>query len=553
MKKASSKKSYRELKEDPYIKAPALAWLLDRKLLYISVATAFALVVSGFLYQGLKSYEEAVAPPEDVSPYLQINPSRSIGVNWGTELLKNSHGVEGWEVKDSVQPNHGFLQDATGGTAGEVPVTLLATQVASSGPVRSFVQVYGAGQARRQYDFYVEKLAARGPVDSAQVTESGIMGAKFELGFILAAGDSIVGAQTSDNALRDRLFAEHSSEVESTLLASKCASVAAVDEAKRSIYFDPNGFEGLLESKRIEPQVNASYLPTLQGIGAKEISNPYAVAPEAPLPAVLPTLPAEVAKPTIQPGPATIADFSSTASYRVQDPIGPGCGWSWSAQNPLEYDDADLEAAKSSTVAKVQNEVNDKTQGYVDSKIGWARVVALTAPALDSWNRYTESVNSVHAKWDKLVADREALRPAWDQYLVAHESWATFDARKAASDKAYNEELKQCLADRKTHDEWEKEWGADALKKKQDEWRDRKQKESEDKPRPTVAPSPAPSATASPTADPDPMPTAPAEPKNCEIDPVKPEILSQQKPAKPAPPALAEDVTIPNSWPKPQG
>ena len=550
MSRTSKKKSYRELKADPVIKAPIAAWVLDRKALYISITLVGCLAAGAVVYQGWQAYENIVAPVEEDTPYLAIDPAESVGALWATDLLTESPGIEGWEVQDSTQPTHGFLQDATGGTAGEVPITLLATQVASAGPVKTVAQVYGAGQARKQYDFYVSKLAARGPVDSQQVSESGVFGAKFELGFILVAGDSIVGAQTQDNGLRDQLFERYLGSIETTLPASGCVDISGADSSKRSIYFDPNSFEGLQETREIDPQVNTDYLPSLQAIGASEIGNPYAVAPEGPLPASLPGLPTEVAKPTLANAPAAIDDFTGIASYRIQDPTGPGCGWNWSAQNPLEYNEADLEAAENDTVTRTQNDVNSKAQTYVDSKISWARVVALMTPSLDNWNGYVNGVNTVHGRWDKLISDRQALRPAWDTYIANSERWATFDARKAAADQSYNTALTQCLATRQTHDEWELEWGPAPLKQKQDEWR-RQQEQQQVQP-PTTGATPAPTPTAAPVPT-TPMPTAPPEPADCKVDPAKPSILSEQKPAKPEAPAIPEDVTIPNSWPKPQG
>lgn len=558
MSRTSKKKSYRELRADPFIKTPLLAWILDRKALYISLALVAFLASGNFVYKGWESYQSIIAPPKVNSPYLAINPTESEGARWATSFLKDSHGIEGWKLTGITQPSHGFIQDATGGTAGDVPITLLSTQLASAGPVKAVAQVYGAGQARKQYDSYVAKLSTRGSVDSKQVSDTGIFGAKFDQGFILVAGDAIVGAQTPDNGLRDRLFNEYLTGLKGTLPASGCVSVSAVDESRRSVYFDPKSFEGLQETKKINSQVNTDYLPTFESLGTSAIGDPYAAAPEGPLPASLPALPAEVAKPTLANAPALMDDFTGVASYRVQDPIGPGCGWKWSAQNPLKYDEASLKATEDNTVTKTQNEVNDKTQSYVDSQVSWARIVALMTPKLDDWNGYVKEVNTVHGRWAKLVSDREALRPAWDTYIANYQNWSTFDARKAAADKSYNDSLTQCVADRKAHDAWEKEWGPEPLKKKQDEWR-KEQEALNPKPTPTPSATPTPGATATPdpspsaTAEPTtPYPTAPTEPTDCTVDPQKPSILSEAKPAKPAAPAIPDDVTIPSSWPKAQ-
>ncbi len=542
MKNSKRKKSYRELKADPVIKAPALAWILDRKLFYISLGMVGCLAAGAFVYQGWKSYEEIIAPPAENSPYLAIEPQNSQGVSWASTLMASNHGLEGWDLRETSQPSHGFIQDISGGSVGEVPITLLSSKVASAGSVKALAQVYGAGQARRQYDHYVAKLSERGEVQSGQVSDSGIYGAKFAQGFLIVSGDAIVGAQTPDDATRDRLFDEYLGSIEATLQESGCVDISAADGSRRSIYFDPSGFEGLQGSQTVEPQVNTDYLPTLQAIGAGEISDPYAKIPEGPLPASLPALPAEVAKPTIASAPATVESFAAEAIYRVQDPLGPGCGWDWSAQKPLQYDAQALKIAEEDTITRVQNEVNGSAQGYVDSKISWARVAALLLPQLDSWNGYVNGVNGVHGLWGKLVSDRNALKPSWDSYVADHDSWFSFDGRKAEAQRNYQASLDRCLADRKAHDDWEAEWGPDAVKAREQALREQQQNQ----PKPNATPAPT------PTASPSQTPVAPPEPQDCSRDPQRPAILDQNKPAEPQPPVIPEDVTVPDSWTKPR-
>lgn len=543
MKSSKRKKSYRELKADPVIKAPVLAWLLDRKLLYISLGMVGCLAAGAFVYQGWKSYEGIIAPPEDNSPYLAVQPQDSEGVVWASALMADSHGLEGWDLRETSQPSHGFIQDVSGGSVGEVPITLLASKIASAGSVKAVAQIYGAGQARRQYDHYVAKLAERGDVQNNPASESGIQGAKFSQGFFLVSGDTIVGAQTPDDATRDRLFDEYLAAIESTLRTSGCVDISAADGSKRSIYFDPSSFEGYQASKTVDPQVKTDYLPTLQAMGANEIGDPYAKTPEGPLPASLPALPSEVAKPTIASAPTTVDSFSAIATYRIQDPLGPGCGWDWSAQRPLEFDSEALKIAEEDTLTRVQNEVNGSAQSYVDSKISWARVAALLTPQLDSWNGYVNGVNGVHDRWAKLVSDRNALKPSWDRYVADHDSWLGFDGRKAEAQRNYQGSLDKCLADRKAHDDWEREWGEDAVKAREQALREQQQ---QNQPRPGATPTPT------PTTSPTPTPVAPPEPQDCTRDPQRPPILDQEKPAEPQAPAIPEDVTVPDSWAKPR-
>ena len=60
MKRDSKRKSYRELKEDPFVKAPALAWFLDRKSVYISLTLVGCLAAGGCIFQGWNAYGQDV-------------------------------------------------------------------------------------------------------------------------------------------------------------------------------------------------------------------------------------------------------------------------------------------------------------------------------------------------------------------------------------------------------------------------------------------------------------------------------------------------------------
>lgn len=533
-KPPSSRRSYKELRADPTIKVPFVAWLLDRTLLYVAIGVVTAFAVGAFLYEGYKANEEIWAPAEKDSPYMELNPSRTAGARWAVDFVAKERNIDGWDTISSTQPTHGLLQDATGATAGEVPMTMLTATAGASGATKSVVQIYGAGQARPQYDVYVDRISARTPIDSQEIDDSGVVGGKFDHGFIFVAGDSIVAFQTASNEERDELFGIVLEDLKTSLPASGCLDISGTNSSTRSLYYDEGAFTGLLESQEVDPEVATTNLPTVRALGTGEIANPYAAQPEAPLPESLPAPPAEVSKPTVASMPETVESFSELASYKVQDPDGPGCGWDWSAQKPLVYDDTDLAAAREDTIVAVQNQVNDEAQAYVDSKISWARSVALISPKINSWNSYVNAVNNVHGLWDKLVADRESLRPSWDAYVDAHDEWSSFDQRKADATKNYNEELKLCKENRKAHDKWEKEM---------EEW-EKKYGSEEEQPEEPTAPTPSPTPT--PTPDP------PKEPEDCPEDPVRPEIMDQSKPAEPQAPEIPEDVTIPDSWRKPQ-
>lgn len=545
------RRTYRDLKADPFVKTPAFAWLLERKTFYAAFVLVGAAGLGLVAKAGYDSYVTMITPLEKPSEFLALDQKQSQASRWASEFTKDPRGIADWHVVGSSQPSHGWISDYLGASVGQVPATMTSASAASGVGTKVVVQTYGAGQGRAQFDRYAS-MFSEALVSS---DDDGVQNAVFENGFITAAGDSIVAVLANSNEDRDRLFGEYRSDLGVSLPDSGCVTISAnVDQAARSYLYGEDKYSGLLEDQVLDTQVKINNLPTFTGLSLSDIANIYAEAPEAPLPESIPALPGDVTRPTIANQPESVEEFKKTVSYKVEDPEGPGCGWEWAAQRSPVYDEALLAAEKKDSIESGQISVDDEAQGYVSSRLTWARGSMLTALSADRWNIFAKKTNEIHSLWDKLNSDRAALWPAWETYVANFDLWKTFDARKAEAKKAYDKAVTECKAADDDLSKWEKEKvqyekDLEQYEKDKAKWDEENEGESqspsETKPRNAVK--------VDKEEDTEPVkPTLRDKPSGCETKPERPEIIDQEKPSKPEQPSIPEDVTIPNSWPKPE-
>lgn len=536
----SRKKTYHEYRQDPKVRFPAVAYVLDRKAVYITFSLV-ALLALGFTIKiGWDSYSRSIQEPEVVTPYLDLESVSSTGRTWAAELAaQNPADIAEWAISENTKPQT-VIDSKICANIADLSTSLLSTHVASGKGVQTRIQVYGAGQAFKQFESYRAALdVCFNGVSAEKVSETTV--ARFPGGFIMTSGDAIIGVSTTED-LVDPLMNFYVTKMEETLKNSKCLSLSVVTaDANRSFFYDRETYTGLEEKKPLETQVDIAALPTPTEIVLNEVENPDAVTPEAPLPSNFPQLPKTTAnKPSIPTPVPNETAFAGDAAYKIADSQGPGCGWAWSAQSAPIYSEDELEAAKNASIRSTQEMLNANAANYVGNKIKWALQMAEIAPTADRWNTFVNQTNTVHEKWSWLEMQRAELEPFWFDYVAQHEYWSTFDARKAAAKTQFEEELKRCETDQKALEDWEEEWG--------DEYRE------QNKPKPSPSASPEPTRSAKPTATPSPSPTIkiPEKPAGCDTPPERPAIIDTEKPAEPQPPVVPEGVTVPNSWPNPK-
>lgn len=544
-----SKKTYREYRES--VKFPAAAWLLDRTWLYVAVLLVAVLAIGAFMKMGWDSYNDAIKEPEVITPYADVKPVSFSGKSWAEKLIAmNPANLPTWTVDKATKPRSA-VDVKVCSKIGSVATSLLSTHVATSEGTEVRVQVYGAGQAAKQFADYA--IAVKSCFGKQNVETSGNSSfVAFPKGFILTSGDAIIGVSAVNDQVRDSLLDFYLKNVESSLIESGCLSLmVAAEDANRSLFYNPDQYIGLKDSTSLETAVEIKDLPTPTSLQLNEIANISAKSPEAPLPADFPTLPKnEAPRPNI---PAPLKDeesFKGVADYQVLDPKGPGCGWDWTAQIAPDLDLQKLTNEKNGIIQSLQGSLDGTATGYVNGKINWALQVASIAPSVDVWNTFVNQTNLVHEKWNWLESERDILEPSWRQYVIDHDFWLTFDQRKSDALKKFDEDFKKCHLDEEALSNWERDWqkiSDEQEKAKAKVDADAKKAADEEKNNPT----PSPTATPSPTVT-SPTVTVPPKPAGCDTPPEEPEIATQKKPVEPKAPAIPSGVTIPASWPTPK-
>lgn len=574
----SEDKSYKRYKEDPFVKVPALAWLMDRPKVMLPVLGVGILSIGAILGTGWQSYENITAPPENTTPYLQIEPVSYLGKDWAIDLINEQPPVvDAWEISENYRGRPIIETSEYGNPAQEFPDSLLMTASATGGGVSTRVQVYGTGQAAQAFEDITTALEESEYTPSSEnVSQSKIL--RFTDGFIINTGDAIVGVTTNDETQLDALESFYLPLIESTISESQCASIhPRPNDYQRSFYYDSDEYTGLIEKETLETQINYSNLPTPSSLSLLSVEDEDAVQPEAPLPESFDDIPDDPERPYLTSRPETREGFKKVASYQVEDVNGPGCGWEWTAHTQPIHDLTLLEQEKEATLEATQQAVNDETREYISTHRNWALQMAGYMPVINAWNQHVNKVNSIHQDWRKLREGRQEIQSDWYNYVEAHNRWREFPQLQREAREDYNEQVQECRAAQEDLEDWEENYeqykddyeaAREAYEEELEAWEEREAARSaadaEESPAPeddaSASPSPTPEDDSDlPDADDDPSPTfefdedIPERPEGCDTPPERPSILDTERGSEPTPPEVPENVTIPNSWPQPVG
>lgn len=528
------KKPYSWYKER--YRVPFIAWLFDKPPVLIVSLLACSLVLSGVLYQGYGSVKSIFAKPVKENPYALVQPTKTPGVEWATNFIKGFK-IPHWKISDNTVPRlpSGVFACEVAEHASK---TLVATTMGENDEAKLYAHVYGAGQARKAYDAYREKLRdCEGSAVKAITNDKGVSVVEYSHGrTMLTAGDTVVFAKNMP--VKDLI-----SHLEKTLQDSACHSLNnSPQDIHRSFYYNKEQYQGFSETKQILPEVNMDHIPKMVEVKPEKISYPGLEEPEAPLPEKFPKLPKRVRKPASisVPGMKTPEDLSVDATYKIMDVPGPGCGWTWSGQKAPVYDTKKLAQDKKQSIRDAQEATNTQAKDYVFNHVYSSIDLTLGAVEVNEWNMYVKNVNDVHKKWRELILARKKFYPQWEQYLQEYEDWDGFDDRKQRAQDLYDKQVQKCEDARKELEDWENNYG-----------NIEEAGPAEDNMFPSDDGTLPPEDGAI-GSTPTPEPSIPPRPAGCDTDPVRPPILDQEKPAKPTAPTPPEGVTIPNSWEKPE-
>ena len=146
----------------------------------------------------------------------------------------------------------------------------------------------------------------------------------------------------------------------------------------------------------------------------------------------------------VPPSALAPAPTESLVPSRLDDPVGPGCGWSFTGQLAPPFD-AGTEAVLA------QTRVSQAQQDLVAAQVAWqTEVVAYWQAVADyqaqaaAYTAYTATVRQVAQAWDRLTADRQAYADAVAAYNLALDARQQFLLDQAAAQTAYDDALNAC-------------------------------------------------------------------------------------------------------------
>lgn len=457
---------------DRGIKAPVIAYLLDKSFVYLPVLAVALLAIVAVIASGVRDLNAMAAPPEDNSPYRETEPRDFLGKQFATDFVQQ-HPDEidesDWVAENEpMQPRPVFSAEQCS-ELGTAPNSLLTTYRGEGEGLRVDALIFGAGQAKRYFDdteSIIENCDNVSGFNESTVTASHGDN-DYELDYyqfssgdndhvVFTAGDAIFEIRSTDSAevsAGDALDFYAGYAVESMNREQwQCVAIeTSYEDYVRSFYHDFESYEGLFLTEPLEAEtpVNNLPVPTLTKRGNTDaersistVNTPNLEAPEAPLPEDFSSIPEnEPDRPQIPLEFETIDEFKDTAYYEIPDYDGPSCGWEWAAQISPVYDEMALEHNREVVRTEVQSDLEQQAGSYLDSSFYYTLRTLNTEPVITRWNEYVNTVNSIHDDWAWLEDEREALRPAWDTYLAEHAEWENFPNLQDAAREEYNADI----------------------------------------------------------------------------------------------------------------
>lgn len=507
-------------------------------LAVVTIASVAALGVLGWRSWSL--WQQLTAPVPKSTPY---NESYQAKEYPGKQFLSELAAA----VPDGVDPASWVVSsDGKNDTSVRVlpsectqiapSVAQLAYKTAKADGVTVSIMIYGAGQARTQFDKYASQLAeCKGAkADGSLVRADG--------GAVMTRGDAIVSVLSSDSGLLDKMVPWYQGKLEEALLASSCVSLdETAADASRSFYYDSNAYTGTTRSEKVvvEDQILQASSPQLLASNGMSVARTFAdpqdkstvKQPLSPLPAGMETnLPAAPAVPAISVKPDLPAT-EKTVTYQIADKTGPGCGWTWSGQKTPEFDEGVIEANRETTLKNAKTELKNNIATYNKSIASWSSQTALAMSFQTSWDDYVGKTNAIYASWNDLNEKRAAIQDQWFTYVDEANKWLTWSDDVDKAQKDWEDAIRQCVKSAIDDDSGSESDDEDENGDSSDGSTDSDSEDDEY------------------GEDGDTGLSASQVQKQCLAANPKPAILDEERPEKPVPPTIPQGVTLPSTWP----
>lgn len=356
-------------------------------------------------------------------------------------------------------------------------------------------------------------------VDATELTSSRTVAQLWRRGDVVVTAS----ARTSDGpedpgsheqALRelDRVLAD--------ALVGVCANPEGESSRARSPYLDRANYHGRQVTEKVERGDMDVPSPTPPS-GAQKVPVP---APDLPIPAV-PERPATpqplptegpVALPEYQYAPAapdapTRPPMETTAPKRIPDPVGPGCGWDFTGQQPPHFDQEKADAELQRAVDRARGDLRRQWRAWPGEQADYFGEYAAYRAAVEDYEVYAAEVSEVASAWNVIWGARNRYYAALDSWRGQQQARRTFFDRQEAARQRYRQAVRDC---------------------------ERRKREAEQE---AQEPSDDPSASGSASAEPEPEP----EPKPVRCDPKRPGILGDSPPTVGSSPVPDPEAQLP--------
>lgn len=251
-------------------------------------------------------------------------------------------------------------------------------------------------------------------------------------------------------------LAEGAARVDGALLApmsGRCVNISsALADAGRSPWvatgFQGGAFTGLTTA--VPVHVTPLPLPTapagVAGVPSTYVPTPvpsvsFPVRPADPVyPADLPT-PMATPETPVRPSPAPSV---TTYPSRLDDTVGPGCGWAFTGQVKPPFNEGQEAVLAQTRAQQALADLALRQQDWQTATLDYWEAVPLYQQQVQAFAAYASAVQQVALAWDTISAQRAAYDAALAAYNTAVEARTQFFLDLASAQAAYDAATAAC-------------------------------------------------------------------------------------------------------------
>lgn len=326
--------------------------------------------------------------------------------------------------------------------------------------VQISVRAYSAGAG----GLALEQLVTGAEECSGTVTSQGPpLGVESELitagrssALIWRRGDVLVVVTTRSVLPLDLLgvWQKYDTALDVTLEGLCADQQSSAEDASRSPYADRKQFVGLTKDTVVQAPTTArvplpapspgAATPSEVPIPAPELSAPEPTFVATPSPPVTPqALPSPVDSPSSPDAPSRPPQQKSVG-MRIPDPIGPGCGWSFTGQAQPAYDAAAARAGFRTDLRTTRTSLQRAWGLWQRERVSYFVAYADYARAMQRYSDYATQVNQVTAAWTQVLTLRYAYADALRAWRSANDRYNSFILRQQQAQVQYDNAVATC-------------------------------------------------------------------------------------------------------------